>query len=86
MKIKITVEKVITNQGKVKTFSTAEDQIVEGSNLRFFNGPGDKLVVLQFLKDGSYNQYYTDIGFSSGSPNAVAKLDAAPTTGQWVLT
>ena len=82
MKIKITVEKVITNQNKVKTFSTAEDQHVEGSNFRFFTGPGDKLVVLQFLKDGSYNQYYTDLAWSS----AVTKLDAAPTTGQWVLT
>lgn len=85
MKIKITVEKVITNSNKVKTFATAEDQIVEGSNLRFFSGPGDKLVVLQFLKDGSYNQFYTDLAWSGGG-GAVAKLDAAPTTGQWVLT
>ena len=54
MKIKITVEKVITNNNKVKTFTTAEDQHVEGGNMRFFSGPGDKLVVLQFLKDGSY--------------------------------
>lgn len=82
MKIKITVEKVITSQNKVKTFTTAEDQHVEGANLRFFTGPGDKLVVLQFLRDGSYTQYYTDLAWSS----AVTKLDAAPTTGQWVLT
>lgn len=82
MKIKITVEKVITNSNKVKTFSTAEDQHVEGSNLRFFSGPGSKLVVLQFLKDGSYNQFYTDFPWAS----AVTALDLGPTTGQWVLT
>lgn len=82
MKIKITVEKVITNQNKVISFATAQDQHVEGSNLRFFSGPSSKLVVLQYLKDGSYNQFYTDFAFSS----AITALDAAPTTGQWVLT
>lgn len=82
MKIKITVEKVITNNNKVISFATAQDQHVEGSNLRFFSGPSSKLVVLQFLKDGSYNQYYTDFAWAS----AVTALDAAPTTGQWVLT
>lgn len=82
MKIKITVEKVITNQNKVVSFSTAQVQHVEGSNLRFFSGPSSKLVVLQYLKDGSYNQFYTSMAFSA----AITALDAAPTTGQWVLT
>lgn len=82
MKIKITVEKVVTSDNKVKTFSTAEDQHVEGSNLRFFSGPSSKLVVLQFLGDGSYVQYYTDFAWSG----VAAVLDAAGTNGQWILT
>jgi len=82
MKIKITVEKVVTSDNKVMTFSTAQDQHLEGANLRFFTARGDKLVVLQFLRDGTYVQYYTDLAWAT----AVTRLDAAPTTGQWVLT
>jgi hypothetical protein len=85
MKIKITVEKVVTSDNKVMTFSPAQDQHLDGANLRFFNGPGDKLVVLQFLRDGTYVQYYTDFAFA-GATSATSRLDAAPTTGQWVLT
>jgi hypothetical protein len=83
MKIKITVEKVITNDNKVVTFSTAQDQHLEGNNIRFYSGPSAKLVVLQFVRGGSgVNQYFTDLAWSS----VPAILDAAPTTGQWVLT
>lgn len=83
MKIKITVEKVITNDNKVITFGTAQDQNLEGNNMRFFSGPGSKLVVHQYVRGGAgFNQYFTDLAWSS----VPGILDAAPTTGQWVLT
>lgn len=83
MRVKITVEKVITAENKVLSFSTAQDQYVEGDNLRFFSGPSAKLVVLQVLGDGRANQYYTDFAWSG----VAAILDAAPTAAnQWVLT
>lgn len=83
MRVKITVEKVVTAEGKVITFGTAQDQYVEGENLRFYKGPGDKLVVLQQFDDGRANQFFTDYAHSS----AITTLDAAQTAGlQWVLT
>lgn len=83
MRVKITVEKVVTAEGKVISFATAQDQYVEGDNLRFFNGPGAKLVVLQIVGDGRANQFYTDFAWSG----VAAILDAAPTAAnQWVLT
>lgn len=83
MRVKITVEKVVTAEGKVITFGTAQDQYVEGENLRFYKGPGDKLVVLQQFDDGRANQFYTDLAHST----AITTLDGAATAGlQWVLT
>lgn len=88
MRVKITVEKVVTAEGKVVTFGTgalAQDQYVEGENLRFFKGPSDKLVVLQQFDDGRFNQFFTDQPHST----AITQLDAAPAVlaaNQWVLT
>lgn len=84
MRVKITVEKVVTAENKVISFATAQDQYVEGDNLRFFKGPGDKLVVYQQLDNGSANQYYTDQPHAT----AIGQLDAAAnaTSLQWVLT
>lgn len=84
MRVKITVEKVVTAEGKVISFATAQDQYVEGDNLRFFKGPGDKLVVYQQLDNGSANQFYTDLAHAT----AITTLDAAQnaTSLQWVLT
>jgi hypothetical protein len=84
MRVKITVEKVVTSQNKVISFSTAQTQYVEGDNLRFFKGPGDKLVVHQILENGKANQFYTNLAHSS----AITTLDAAAnaTSLQWVLT
>lgn len=82
MRVKITVEKVVTAEGKVISFATAQDQYVEGDNLRFFSGPGAKLVVLQIVGDGRANQFYTDFLWSG----VAAILDAAPTAAnQWVF-
>lgn len=88
MRVKITVEKVVTAEGKVISFSTAQDQYVEGDNLRFFSGPGGKLVVYQQLDNGSANQFYTDLLWATPSTGALAKLDAAQdaTSLQWILT
>lgn len=83
MRVKITVEKVVTAENKVVTFSTAQDQYVEGDNLRFFKGPGDKLVVAQLLDNGAANMFYTDLAHAT----AITTLDAAATAAsQWVLT
>lgn len=83
MRVKITVEKVVTAEGKVITFGTAQDQYVEGENLRFYKGPGDKLVVLQQFDDGRANQFFTDQPHAT----AIGQLDGAATVGlQWVLT
>jgi len=84
MRVKITVEKVVTSQNKVISFSTAQDQYVEGDNLRFFKGPGDKLVVHQILENGKANQFYTDLAHAT----AITTLDAAQnaTSLQWILT
>lgn len=83
MRVKITVEKVVTAEGKAISFATAQDQYVEGDNLRFFSGPSAKLVVLQIVGDGRANQFYTDFAWSG----VAAILDAAPTAAnQWVLT
>lgn len=83
MKIKITVEKVITADNKVITFGTAQDQHLEGNNLRFFSGPSSKLVVHQYVRGGAgFNQYFTDLAWSS----VAGILDIAPVNGQWALT
>ena len=87
MRVKITVEKVVTSEGKVITFGTAQDQYVEGENLRFYSGPGGKLVVLQQFDDGRANQFYTDLLWATPTTGASALLDGAATAGlQWVLT
>lgn len=83
MRVKITVEKVVTAENKVISFATAQDQYVEGDELRFFKGPSDKLVVHQILKNGKSNQFYTDLSHAT----AITTLDAAATAAnQWVLT
>lgn len=83
MRVKINVEKVITAENKVLSFSSAQTQYVEGDNLRFFSGPSAKLVVLQIVGDGRANQFYTAKAWA----DVAAILDAAPTAAnQWVLT
>jgi hypothetical protein len=61
---------------------------VEGDNLRFFRGPGGKLVVNQILENGKANQFYTDLLWDTPTTGALAVLDAAAnaTSQQWVLT
>ena len=79
MKIKITVSKVTRVPSAFsKTYATPVDMYLDVANAEFL--PAGTL--LQVVDKDTNTVYLTDFLFSS----AVTALDAAPTTGQWVLT
>ena len=65
MRVKVAVNKVVSSEGKVSTYS-AQTQYVEGENLRFFNVNGN-LMILQQFDDGRSNQYFCNITWANAS-------------------
>ena len=76
MRAKITVDKVITNDNKVKTFTGGEDQWVELNNARFYpsGAATPKLIIQHYIRGGAgFNTYFCQIPFST----AITRLDGA---------